>query len=89
MLPTQLRPSRLRWRKSSRACRAALWDGIAAARVGGRLSDISHAVETSVRNAGRYGIVTGYGGHGIGTAMHMDPHLLNYGKPGRGPQLAD
>lgn len=71
----------------SRACRAALWDGIGAARVGGRLSDISHAVETSVRNAGRYGIVTGYGGHGIGTAMHMDPHLLNYGKPGRGPQL--
>jgi methionyl aminopeptidase len=72
----------------SEACRASLWDGIAAARVGGRLTDISHAVETSVRRSGRYGIVTGYGGHGIGTAMHMDPHILNHGKPGRGPQLA-
>jgi methionyl aminopeptidase len=71
----------------SDACRASLWDGIAAARVGGRLSDISHAVETSVRAAGGYGIVTGYGGHGIGTSMHMDPHILNYGKPGRGPEL--
>ncbi|MEO7259811.1 MAG: type I methionyl aminopeptidase [Jatrophihabitantaceae bacterium] len=71
----------------SRACRAALWDGIAAVRVGGRLTDISHAVQTSVRDSGEFGIVTGYGGHGIGTAMHMDPHILNYGKPGKGPQL--
>src|SRR5690606_10015534 len=49
-------------------------------------------VETEVRRAGRgrrrgYGIVTGYGGHGIGTEMHQDPHLLNYGRPGRGPRL--
>jgi methionyl aminopeptidase len=71
----------------SHACRAALWDGIAAARAGGRLTDISHAVQTSVQGAGAFGIVTGYGGHGIGTAMHMDPHVLNYGRPGRGPQL--
>ncbi len=71
----------------SRACRTALWDGIAAAQVGGRLTDISAAVETSVHGSGRYGIVTGYGGHGIGTAMHMDPHILNHGKPGRGPRL--
>lgn len=74
-------------RALSETCRTALWDGIAAARVGGRLSDISHAVETSVRSAGSYGIVTGYGGHGIGTAMHMEPHILNHGKPGQGPQL--
>ena len=71
----------------SQACRTALWDGIAAAQCGGRLTDISHAVQTSVQASGAYGIVTGYGGHGIGTAMHMDPHILNYGKPGRGPQL--
>jgi methionyl aminopeptidase len=71
----------------SAACEASLWDGIAAARAGGRLTDISHAVETSVRAAGRYGIVDGYGGHGIGSAMHMDPHILNYGRPGRGPRL--
>ncbi|HST49616.1 type I methionyl aminopeptidase [Jatrophihabitans sp.] len=71
----------------SHACRTALWDGIAAARVGGRLTDISFAVQASVEDAGSYGIVAGYGGHGIGTAMHMDPHILNYGKPGKGPRL--
>ena len=71
----------------SSACEAALWDGLAAAQVGARLSDISHAVETSTRSAGDFGIVTGYGGHGIGTSMHMDPHVLNYGRPGRGPRL--
>ena len=71
----------------NRACRKSLWDGLAAAVVGNRLSDISHAVETSIRASGDYGIVENYGGHGIGTAMHMDPHVLNYGKPGRGPEL--
>lgn len=71
----------------SEACRRAMWDGIAAARAGARLSDISHAVETSVRTAGQYGIVTGYGGHGIGSEMHQDPHVLNYGRAGRGVQL--
>ena len=72
----------------SDVCRTALWDGIAAAAVGGRLTDISHAVEASVRAAGDYGIVTGYGGHGIGTRMHMEPHVPNHGRPGRGPRLA-
>jgi methionyl aminopeptidase len=71
----------------NRACEASLWDGLAAARAGGRLTDISHAVETSVRQSGHYGIVAGYGGHGIGTAMHMAPHILNYGRPGKGPRL--
>ncbi|MBV9594305.1 MAG: type I methionyl aminopeptidase [Actinobacteria bacterium] len=71
----------------SAACRTSLWDGIAAVRSGGRLSNISHAVERSIRGSGDYGIVTGYGGHGIGSAMHMDPHILNHGKPGRGPRL--
>ena len=64
-----------------------MWDGLAAARSGGRLTDISHAVETSIRRAGRYGIVAGYGGHGIGSEMHMAPHILNYGKAGKGPRL--
>ena len=75
-------------RELSAVCRESLWAGIAAARVGGRLTDISHAVETSVRKAGQYGIVAGYGGHGIGSSMHMDPHILNYGKAGKGPRLA-
>ncbi len=64
----------------------SLWRGIAAARLGGRVSDISHAVEESVRPSG-YGIVEGYGGHGIGSEMHQDPHVLNYGRAGRGPKL--
>lgn len=72
----------------SAACERALWAGIAAARSGGRLGDISHAVERAAGDAGAYGIVTGYGGHGIGTRMHMDPHVLNYGRPGTGPRLA-
>jgi methionyl aminopeptidase len=71
----------------SRACEASMWDGLAAAHVGGRLTDISHAVETSVRAAGKYGIVTGYGGHGIGSQMHMAPHILNHGRAGKGPRL--
>jgi methionyl aminopeptidase len=71
----------------SEVCRASMWDGLTKARAGGRLSDISNAVETSVRRGGRYGIVTGYGGHGIGSQMHMDPHVLNHGRAGRGPRL--
>jgi methionyl aminopeptidase len=65
----------------------ALWRGIAAARLGGRVSDISHAVETTIDAVGDYGIVEGYTGHGIGSAMHQPPNVPNYGKPGRGPKL--
>jgi methionyl aminopeptidase len=70
----------------------AMWAGIVAAARGarsgkGRLTDISHAIETSIRSAGRYGIVTGYGGHGIGTEMHQDPDIPNKGRPGKGPRL--
>jgi methionyl aminopeptidase len=66
----------------------SLWAGLAAAVAGGRLTDISAAVEASVRShPHRYGIVDHYGGHGIGTEMHQDPHVLNHGRPGRGPRL--
>jgi methionyl aminopeptidase len=68
-------------------CEESMWRGFAAARLGGRVSDISHAVESHVRARGGYGIVEEYGGHGIGTEMHQDPHVLNYGRPGRGPKL--
>jgi methionyl aminopeptidase len=70
-------------------CEQALWHGLAAARPGARLSDISHAVERSARAAGEYGIVEDYVGHGIGSEMHMDPPVPNYGRPGRGPVLAE
>jgi methionyl aminopeptidase len=72
-----------------RACELAMWHGLAAAVPGARLSDISHAVESSVRASGRYGIVREYTGHGIGSQMHMDPAVPNYGKPGHGPVLAE
>ncbi|TQS46370.1 type I methionyl aminopeptidase [Cryptosporangium phraense] len=73
--------------KMAEVCADAMWAGFAAAKVGGRLTDISYAVEQAVRAGGKYGIVKHYGGHGIGTEMHQDPHVLNYGKPGRGPKL--
>jgi len=70
-------------------CERALWHGLAAARPGARLSDVSHAVERSVRAAGEYGIVEDYVGHGIGNEMHMYPPVPNFGRPGRGPVLAE
>jgi methionyl aminopeptidase len=72
-----------------RVCEEALWRGIAAARLGGRLTDIGHAIETFVRSQGNYGIVEEYVGHGIGTEMHQDPQVPNYGRPGRGPRLRE
>ncbi|GAA2065896.1 type I methionyl aminopeptidase [Williamsia deligens] len=76
----------------SAATRESMEAGIAAMIPGNRLTDVSHAIETETRAAekryGRgFGIVSGYGGHGIGRQMHMDPFLPNEGKPGRGPQL--
>jgi methionyl aminopeptidase len=65
----------------------AMWAGFAAARLGGRVTDISYAVESHVRSQGDYGILEDYTGHGIGTAMHQPPNVPNYGRPGRGPRL--
>lgn len=69
------------------ATEAAMWAGIAAATAGGRLGDISHAIESSARASGSWGLIREYTGHGIGTEMHMDPAVPNYGAPGRGPRL--
>jgi methionyl aminopeptidase len=85
----EVRPDLLRM---ARAAEDAMWAGIAAAARGlrsgrGRLTDISYAVETAVGKAGRYGIVRGYGGHGIGSQMHQDPFVHNHGRRGRGPHL--
>ncbi|MCA0296869.1 MAG: type I methionyl aminopeptidase [Actinobacteria bacterium] len=69
--------------------RQAMWAGIAAARIGGRIGDIAAAVENSVRSRKLgYGIVAEYTGHGIGTAMHQSPDVPNLGRPGRGELLA-
>jgi len=76
----------------SAATRQSLEAGIAAMVAGNRLTDVSHAIETATRAASTqfkrgFGIVDGYGGHGIGREMHLDPFLPNAGSPGRGPQL--
>ena len=75
-----------------RVTEGSLWAGISAARLGGRVSDISHAVESYVRaqahpTGGDFGILEDFTGHGIGTAMHQPPNVPNYGRPGRGPRL--
>lgn len=69
-----------------RATERALEAGIAAARPGARIGDISHAIG-SVLSAAGYPINTEFGGHGIGSTMHQDPHVANTGQPGRGYKL--
>lgn len=72
----------------SEATREAMWAGIAAARIGGRVGDMSAAVERSIRSSRtKYGIVAEYTGHGIGSAMHQPPDVPNLGRVGRGEQL--
>jgi len=68
------------------ATEEALAAGIAAARPGARTGDISRAIGTVLRRGG-YPINTDFGGHGIGSTMHQDPHIANSGRPGRGYQL--
>lgn len=66
--------------------RESLAVGISMARCGNRLSDISHAVQTYVEKNG-FSVVRDYVGHGIGSSMHEEPQVPNYGRPGRGPRL--
>lgn len=70
-----------------RVCEESMWRGLAAAQLGGRVTDISAAVEGYVRSRGGYGVVEEYVGHGIGSAMHQPPNVPNFGRPGRGPRL--
>jgi methionyl aminopeptidase len=72
-----------------RVTEEAMWRGFAAASLGGRVTDISHAVESYVRSQGSFGVVEDYVGHGIGSAMHQPPNVPNYGKPGKGPKLIE
>ncbi len=76
-------------RELLRVTEDSLWRGMAAARLGGRVSDISHAIESHVRSEGRYGILEDYTGHGIGTEMHMAPNVPNVGRRGRGPSIVE
>ncbi|MFI2661921.1 type I methionyl aminopeptidase [Micromonospora carbonacea] len=68
------------------ATERALAAGIAAAGPGARIGDISHAIGTTLQSAG-YSVNTQFGGHGVGSTMHQDPHVSNTGRPGRGYKL--
>ncbi len=67
--------------------REALTRAIAEVKVGGRLSDIGHAVQAWVEEHG-FSVVREFVGHGIGEQLHEEPQIPNYGQPGRGPKLA-
>jgi methionyl aminopeptidase len=66
----------------------ALAKGIAQVRLGGRVSDIGHAIQAHVEAHG-FSVVREFVGHGIGAALHEEPQIANYGEPGRGPRLAE
>ena len=68
-------------------CEESMWVGIAAGKNGAKLSDIGFEIEQYVNSQGKYGILQEYGGHGIGTEMHQEPHVLNFGKAGNGPAI--
>ena len=72
--------------KMIKATRQALDAGIAAANPGARIGDISHAIG-SVLTAAGYSVNVEFGGHGVGSTMHQDPHIANIGRPGRGYKL--
>jgi methionyl aminopeptidase len=70
------------------AAQAGLRAGIAQSRLGSRIGDISFAVQQVVEGAG-FAVVRSLVGHGVGRYYHEDPHIPNFGQPGRGPKLAE
>lgn len=70
------------------ATEQSFYKGMLQARVGNRISDISHAVEEYIKPLG-YGIVRDFTGHGVGFELHEDPAIPNYGKPGRGVRIQE
>ena len=68
--------------------RESFFKGIEYAKVGNRLTDISHEIQNCVEAAG-FSVVRDFVGHGIGRVVHEDPDIPNYGPPGRGPKLVE
>jgi methionyl aminopeptidase len=69
------------------ATRDSFFEGLKFCRPGYRLSDISHAIQLKAESEG-FSVIRDFVGHGVGRAMHEEPQIPNYGKPGRGPRLA-
>jgi methionyl aminopeptidase len=74
--------------KLLRVTQESLEKGIEQVRLGGRISDIGHAIQTHVEAHG-FSVVREFVGHGIGASLHEEPQIANYGEPGRGPRLAE
>jgi methionyl aminopeptidase len=70
------------------ATEASLYAGVAQCRAGNRVGDVSHAIQRVAEDAG-LAVVRSLVGHGVGKSMHEDPQVPNYGKPGKGPALAE
>ncbi|MDE0341263.1 MAG: type I methionyl aminopeptidase [Nitrospinae bacterium] len=72
--------------KLLKCCQESLFKGIEQAKPGNRLFDISHAVQKHAESAG-FSVVRAYVGHGVGTNLHEEPQVPNFGEPGTGPEL--
>jgi methionyl aminopeptidase len=68
------------------AAEGAFWAGCEQVREGGRMGDVAHAIQTYAESR-LYGVIVGYGGHGVGRSMHEDPHVPNVGEPRVGTLL--
>lgn len=75
-------------RRLAKVAQEAMWKGIARVRPGAHLGDIGAAIEGHARKNG-YSVVREYCGHGIGREMHEEPQILNFGRPGTGPQMRE
>ena len=75
-------------RKLIEVTRESFYEGIKFAKLGYRLSDISHAIQAHVEEQG-FSVVRELVGHGVGTQLHEDPQIPNYGPPGKGPRLQE
>ena len=74
-------------RKIMDAAKDSFFEGLKFCRLGCRLSDISHAIQTKAESEG-FSVIRDLVGHGVGRSMHEEPQIPNYGPPGRGPRLA-
>lgn len=75
-------------RKLIEVTKQSFYEGINFAKLGYRLSDVSHAIQTHVEKHG-YSVVRDLVGHGVGKDLHEDPQIPNYGRPGKGPKLEE
>ena len=74
--------------KLAEVTKQSFFEGLKYAKVGNRISDISHAIQEYVEKNG-YSVLREFQGHGVGISMHEDPGIPNFGKPGKGPRIQE